>query len=77
MHDLNGSGFLYFFTAGNSYTIGGDKAALRRLKRQHLPTLAALDAAIAWGPSCDLSRLPAGWQVLEVDGVGLEAAGVH
>lgn len=77
MLPLEGSGFLYFFTSGKSFTVIGDKAALRRLKRKHIPTVAAVDAAIAWGPSRDLSRLPAGWQVLEVDGVGLESSEVH
>jgi hypothetical protein len=77
LHPLKGAGVLYFFTSGNTYSIICDKVARRLLKRHHIPTMAAVDAAIAWGPSRDLSRIPAGWQVLEVDGIGLQSSEVH
>lgn len=75
IHHLPGKGVVFFRVSGNTYFVGGDTVAGRLLKRQHRPTVAVVDAIVAWGSSPDLSRIPPGWEVLEVD--GFEPQGVH
>lgn len=57
------------FRPGQTYSIGGNDKAAKRLENYDRRVWRAVKAGVQWGPECDLQNIPEGWHLVPPDSV--------